>query len=73
MSWIIENGLKYRIVPTHISEIKVGDIIRCRDGVIRTISGNNLHHVKFCGTTIFGDSFNLGYIPVDKVEIFNAK
>jgi hypothetical protein len=65
--------LKYRIIPIHISEIKSGDTIKCRDGVIRTVSFNNIHHDKFCGTTIFGDSYNLGHIPVDKVEIFHAR
>lgn len=65
--------MKYEIKPTHISEIKVGNTIKCRDGVIRTICPKNIHHDRLMGTTIFGDSYNLGYIPVDKVIIFNAK
>ncbi len=73
MSWIVEKGLKYKIVPTRISEIKVGDTIKCRDGIIRTVCKNNIHHDKCMGTTIFGDSYNLGYIPVDKVVIFYVR
>lgn len=73
MRWIIENGLKYKIIPTHISEISVGDTIKCRDGVIRTICNSNIHYLQNIGTTIFGDSYNLGSIPVDKVVIFNAR
>lgn len=65
--------LKYKIVPTHISLIEVGNTIKCRDGVIRTIDKSNLHNLQGIGTTIFGDSYNLGIIPVDKVVIFQAR
>lgn len=73
MKWIVENGLKYKIIPTHISQISIGDMIKCRDGVIRTICKSNIHHLQGIGTTIFGDSYNLGNIPVDKVVIFQAR
>lgn len=73
MSWIVDKDLKYKIVPTHISTIMVGDTIKCRDGVIRTICPKNIRHDKFIGTRIFGDSYNLGYIPVDKVVFFHAR
>ena len=65
--------LKYKIVPTHISEISVGDTIKCRDGVIRTICKTNIHYLQDIGTTIFGDSYNLGNTPVDKVVFFKAR
>lgn len=64
--------MKYRIIPTHILQISIGDTIKCRDGVIRTVCKNNMHYLQGIGITIFGDSYNLGYIPVDKVIIFNA-
>lgn len=73
MKWIIENGLKYKIMPTHISQINVCDTIKCRDGVIRTVCKSNIHYLQGIGTTIFGDSYNLGSIPVDKVVIFQSR
>lgn len=73
MKWIVENGLKYRITPTHVSQISVGDTIKCRDGVIRTVCKSNIHYLQDIGTTIFGDSYNLGSIPVDKVIIFQGR
>lgn len=65
--------MKYKIIPTHISQISIGDTIKCRDGVIRTICKSNIHYSQDYGTTIFGDSYNLGHIPVDKVVIFQAR
>lgn len=73
MKWIVENGLKYKIIPTHISQISIGDTIKCRDGVIRTVCKSNIHYLQGIGTTIFGYCYNLGGIPVDKVVIFNAR
>lgn len=64
--------MKYEIKPTHISQISVGDTIKCRDGVIRTVCKSNIHALQGVGTTIFGDSYNLGTIPVDKVIIIRA-
>lgn len=60
-------------MPTHISEIMVGDTIRCRDGVIRTVCKSNIHYGQGIGISIFGDSYNLGNILVDKVVIFHAR
>ena len=73
MMWTVENGLKYKIKTTHISQINVGDTIKCRDGVIRTVCKSNIHYLQDIGTTIFGDSYNLGSIPVDKVTIFQGR
>jgi hypothetical protein len=64
--------MKYEIKPTHISQISVGDTIKCRDGVIRTVCKSNIHYLQGIGTTIFGDSYNLGTIPVDKVITIRA-
>lgn len=73
MMWTVENGLKYKITPTHVSQISVGDTIKCRDGVIRTVCKSNIHYLQNIGTTIFGDSYNLGSILVDKVIIFQGR
>lgn len=68
-----DTDIRYTIIPTHISQINIGNTIKCRDGVIRTISSNNIHRDKLMGITIFGDSYNIGYIPVEKVVIFHAR
>lgn len=69
--WITEQGLKFKIVPTHISQIRVGDTIKCRgDGLIRTVCRNNIKHDNFMGISLFGDSYHFGYLKVDKVIIF---
>lgn len=65
--------LKYKVVPTHISQISIGDTIKCRDGVIRTICKSNIHYLQGIGTTIFGDSYRLGTIPVRKVILTHKK
>ena len=65
--------MRYKIKPTHISQISTGDTIKCRDGAIRTVCKSNIHHLQGVGTTIFGDSYNLGNIPVDKVVIYKAE
>ncbi len=49
----------------HISQIKVGDII-IHNGEEKTVSGNNLKRCRFMGTTLFGDSYKLGYQLVTK-------
>lgn len=64
--------MKYKIKPTHITQISVGDTIKCRDGVIRTICKSDIHYSQGIGITIFGDSYNLGNIHVDKVIIYKA-
>lgn len=55
-----------KIEPVHISNISVGDTIE-REGKIMTISGNNLKTNTFMGTTLFGDSYKLGTVLVNKV------
>lgn len=65
--------MRYKIIPTHISQINIGDTIKCRDGVIRTVSRDSIHQDKLMGVTIFGDCYNIGYIPVEKLEIFHSR
>ncbi len=57
------------IKKVHISNIRQGDTIKCKDGFIRTV---NKEFIKngFMGVTLFGDSYKLGTEPVLKV-IFN--
>lgn len=57
-----------KITNTHISLIRIGDTILCRDGKIRTVCGHNIKRDSFDGITIFGDPYNLGYIPVQVVD-----
>ena len=59
------------ITKVHISTIKGGDTVRI-GGVLKTVGKNDIKHGGFMGSTLFGDSFLLGTIPVEKVT-FNAK
>ena len=65
MGWL-KNHRFMKTKKVHISEIKAGDTIVCRDGKIRTVCQNNIKK-SFIGTTLFGDSYNCGYILVEKV------
>lgn len=56
----------YSIKKTHISNINVGDTIM-HNGEIKTISGNNLKRDSFMGTSLFGDSYNLGHKLVELI------
>lgn len=55
-----------KLESVHISKIQVGDTVH-HDGYLRTVSGNNLKRDSFIGTTLFGDSYRLGTIMVQKV------
>lgn len=56
-----------KIVEVHISTISIGDSIICNDGFERTVGKGNIKPNTFMGTTIFGDSYRLGRLPVTKV------
>lgn len=56
------------IENVHISVIKAGDTILCNDGHMRTVSKRNIVKGGFCGTSIFGSSYNFGAIPVKRVK-----
>lgn len=51
----------------HISQITHGDTIE-HNGKVTTISRNNIKRGGFCGTTIFGDSYNMGTKLVKRVK-----
>ena len=57
-----------RYIKKHTSEIMVGDIVLCFDGQERTVTASSIKRRTFMGTTIFGDSWNLGYKPVFVVK-----
>lgn len=54
------------IKKVHISTIKQGDTVLW-DGHMKTISKHHLGYVDWIGHTLFGDSFNMGTVPVKKV------
>lgn len=60
--------MNYSIVLTHIDQIKVGDVVEI-DGVLKTVGKNNLKRGGFCGTTLWGDSYRSGTVPVRRAEI----
>lgn len=56
----------------HISRISVGDTVK-HNGEILTVSGNNIHHDKFMGTSIFGDCYKCGHKLVTKIYFITKK
>lgn len=58
-------------IPTHISRIRAGDTV-LHDGKQQTVCQSNLKRDSFMGITLFGDSYRLGYLPVQKVVIERA-
>lgn len=55
------------VKKVHISTIKHGDTVLI-DGVEKTVGKNHIKYDQFMGYSLFGDSFMLGRIPVEKVE-----
>ncbi len=51
----------------NISQIKAGDTI-IHNGVETTVTQKDIKRDEFMGTTLFGDSYNLGNKPVILVE-----
>ena len=49
----------------HIDEIKAGDTVK-HNGKVLNVGQKDIKH-GFMGTTLFGDSYRLGSIPVTKV------
>lgn len=62
----------YKPTFVNISEIKVGDIIRERyTNAIKVVCGKDITH-GFMGKCIFGDSYDCGYTPVNKLLVWNG-
>ena len=64
---LLKMAVSRKIVEVHISTISIGDSIICNDGFERTIGKGNIKRDSFMGTTILGDSYKMGHIPVKKV------
>lgn len=54
----------------HISKIRVGDTIM-HNGVMTTISSNNIKRSEFMGISLFGDTYNLGYKLITRINFKN--
>ena len=63
---MIVNENNLRIENVHISTLAVGDTV-IHNNKILTIGNNNINHCLFMGTSIFGDSYKIGLVPVQKV------
>jgi len=59
----------HKIIEVHISTIKKGDTVLCKDGFVRTIGANNIKYDSFMGHSLFGDSYKSGTEKVKKVLI----
>lgn len=55
-----------KTVKTHKDNIRRGDVIVCTDGYLRTVCNKDISKGGFMGTTIFGDSYKLGTVLIDK-------
>lgn len=49
----------------HITEVRVGDIVLCKDGIERTVGKETIGGDNFIGPTLWGDSYKLGYEKVN--------
>lgn len=62
--------MQYKIQPTHINLIKVGDVVQI-NGELRTVGNKDLK--KNNGeVTLWGDSYDLGTKMVPKAVIHHA-
>ncbi|HWY34285.1 MAG TPA: hypothetical protein VNX68_06530 [Nitrosopumilaceae archaeon] len=52
--------------PVHISQVEVGDTVEYL-GKLTTVNANHIKKDSFYGTTLFGDSYNLGTKTINKV------
>jgi len=59
----------YTTEHKHISKIVSGDTIM-HNGEMKTVTNTNIKHDAFMGTSLFGDSYNIGY---KLVEVLNFK
>lgn len=58
--------MSYNIQLVDIENIRIGDMVLCNEGYIRTVCRNNIT-CGFMGLCIFGDSYKLGREKVKKV------
>ena len=62
--------IKYTTTPTHISLIRNGDTAEV-DGSLKTVSRGDIKR-GFMGITLWGDSYRLGTIPVQRAIVHAA-
>jgi len=60
-------AIERKIVEVHVSTISIGDSVIGNDGFERTVGKGNIKQNTFIGTTIFGDNYQLGNLPIKKV------
>ena len=58
--------IKHKIKKVHISTIKWGDTVMI-DGKMKTVGKNDIYYATGMGYILFGDSYRLGTLKVDKV------
>jgi len=54
----------------HINDLKVGDVILCKDGRHRTLTKNWIKEDSFWGRSIWGDTYKSGHELVDVITNF---
>ncbi len=54
------------VTAVHISTISAGDTV-LHQGKLRTVCRRDIKRSDFFGLMLFGDSYNLGTVPVKKV------
>ena len=60
----------YIIKKKDITDIMAGDTIIDKEGKMRTVTGKDIKHKTFMGSTLFGDSYRLGTEKVDVVYFY---
>lgn len=53
----------------HISTICAGDVVE-HNGKAMTVNAEDITKDDFMGTKLFGDSYNIGYKPVLKAQLY---
>lgn len=63
--------MKTEIVDTNVAYIRAGMTVML-DGKMVTVSDTDIKRDLLLGTTLFGDSYKSGTVPVKRVLIFRA-
>ncbi|QNV69380.1 hypothetical protein F7661_28080 (plasmid) [Pseudomonas sp. CFA] len=58
----------YDTVNTHINTVRAGDTV-LHNGELRTVCNSDIKRRGFMGTTLFGDSYRSGTVPVHLARI----
>lgn len=61
----------YDTVNTHINTIRSGDTV-LHNGELRTVCNSDIKRGGFMGTSLFGDSYRSGSLPVQLVHFRRA-